>query len=178
MFEGISGNGSPIIPEITRPPQFDEWGLPVVTAEQSASVAGAMGLPPPIDPNAPKPPSVTEQDAKVKEIQERRKKTAKSLAELMGHGYTAAIVMGSTRFVKSTGREPVKPSPKQCTDLAECTKDTITEMFGDHEVKPWIMMVMLSIGIPLSMWIQSPKVKQQLPQSPEQSTGLRAVPQT
>jgi hypothetical protein len=177
----------PVIPEITKPApalKFDDWGLPVVTEESAQSVASAMGIPPTPPPQPT--PTVAEQDAKVKEaaaknaeIQANRKKYAKSLCELIGHGYAMGVVMGSKRAVTSLGKEPVKPSPKQVTDLAEVTKDTITEWFGDHEVKPWIMMILLTIGIPLSMYIQSPKKpSKQLTeqeQADAQSQGLRSV---
>ena len=167
LFDGaapLPASTGPTIPEIIKPGGVDDWGLPVVTAEQSASIAGAMGVPPPSDPTKP----VVTEDPKIKETLERRKKTARSMMELVGHGYAVGVVMGSTRFVKSTGREPVKPSPKQVTDLSECTKDTLAEMFGDHEVKPWIMMVLLTIGIPLSMWIQSPKAPKPVERSESQ----------
>jgi hypothetical protein len=169
----VSSN-DPALPKVA--PTFagvDEWGLPIVTAESAQTVASAMGIPP--------TPTTAETDKKVAEAaakQVERKKYAKSLMELAGHGYAVGVVMGSQRFVTSTGRVPVKPSPKQVTDLAEVTRDTLSEWFGDHEVKPWIMMVLLTVGIPLSMWIQSPKAKaKQIETSPESEnpSGLRSV---
>lgn len=177
---------APTIPKIVDSPgranpTVDDWGLPIVTEESAASVASAMGIPP-----VQATPTVAQTDAKVAEsaakqaiIQANRKKYAHSLMELVGHGYAMGTVMVSKRLVTAAGKEPVKPSPKQVTDLAEVTKDTITEWFGDHEVKPWIMMILLSIGIPLSMYIQSPKApKKQLTAQETQeqeSSGLRSV---
>lgn len=85
-------------------------------------------------------------------------------------GYAAGTVALSRRMVVSAGKEPVNPNPKQVNDLADCTKETLIEWFGDREIKPWQMMFLLTIGIPAAMWLQSPKVK------PEDKRNLKSVP--
>ena len=168
----------PTSPASQTIPTVDEWGLPVVTQEQSNTVATAMGYKPDPGPGQ----STADTDRKVAEErakQEHRKKYAKSLMELGGHAYAMGVVMGSTRLITSSGKVPVKPSPKQVTDLAEVTRDTLSEMFGDVELKPWLMMCLLTIGIPLSMWIQSPRAPKRVQnESQEQGNGspnLRSV---
>jgi hypothetical protein len=176
---GVSSTYTPAsaTPEVAKTPheqRFDEWGLPLVTEETARDVGAAMGIP------APQPQQkVAEIDKKVAETQATRKKYAQSLMTLGGHAYAMGVVMGSNRLITAGGKVPVKPSPKQVTDLAEVTADTLREWFGDMEIKPWLMMCLLTIGIPLSMWIQSPKALPKRPtESPTQeetSPNLRSV---
>lgn len=169
-------NNSPNVSTTPVNTFLDDWGLPKISPETAQSVASAIGIPPPQPPT----PTVAQVDAKVQEqkikdaeIQAARKKYAKSLMELVGTGYASGIVMGSRRVVSNFGKEPCKVDAKQVKDLAEVSSDTFKELLGDMEVKPWIMMILLSLGIPISMWIQSPKRQiEQASQSPE----LKSVP--
>jgi hypothetical protein len=118
-------------------------------------------------------PTVAITDARVKEEAEKkasRTKHAKSLMGMVGMGWAAGTVAVSRRVITNAGKEPCKPDPKQVNDLADCTRDTFIEWFGDREIKPWQMMFLLTLGIPMAMWLQSPKVKT------EDKRNLKSVP--
>lgn len=113
-------------------------------------------------------PAPTVEEDKEKKL--RRAKHAKSLMEMAGMGWAAGTVALSRRVVTNAGKEPVNPNPKQVNDLADCTKETFVEWFGDREIAPWQMMFLLTLGIPMAMWLQSPKSKEK----PE--AKLKSVP--
>ncbi len=166
-FEGKS----PIA--ITR----NEWGVPIdalkMTPESVSSINAAIGIPtiglggssPP-----PQSPSIT---APGLSLEEKKKKTehAQSLMELFGIGWAAGTVMVGRKITENIGNEVVNPDPKQVRDLRDSFKDTVTQWFGDKEIKPWQMTVLLSIGIPLTMVIQSKKKKPD-----ETKANLKSVP--
>ena len=158
----------PSMPQSPTP--VDDWGLPIrVSAETVASVQQSFGLGGTNTPPVTGPNPVSAKETEEKKI--RRAKQAKSLMELAGISFAAGDVWLARRVTTNLGREPVNPNPKQVNDLADATKETLVDWFGDREVKPWQMMFLLAIGIPISMLIQSPKAKQIEPES-----KLKSVP--
>jgi hypothetical protein len=71
-------------------------------------------------------------------------------------------------------KEPLKPDPKQVNDLRDSIKDTLTDWFGDREIQPWQMMILLGIGLPLTMLIQAKKVAPK--EEPKKEGALKSVP--
>ena len=173
VFGYVSGPGqnagsnplSPIVP-ITPvgpsddKPRLDDFGLAIgVSVDNAAKVNAAFGIPP-----VGAAPTVTlvktgEQVAIDADKKVKRAKQAKSLMELAGVSWAAGSVWAGRRMIVAAGKEPVNPNPRQVNDLADCTKETFVEWFGDRDIKPWQMMLLLTIGIPLSMFIQSPSKK-------------------
>ena len=173
LFGGSSESIGPIpSPTPSAAPQLDEWGFPVrITPEVAASINASFGVKPGPTTGVPTTPPVVDKDEQEKK--ERRAKHAKSLMELAGVGWSAGTVMVSKKWVAASGREPVKVNPRQVNDLADSTRDTLIEWFGDRDIKPWHMMLILTLGIPMSMYLQSPKVKEENKKEPEK---LRSVP--
>ena len=164
-----SNGGTPVAttpPSVSAPAvstAVDDWGLPIrVQAKDAANLNAALGI-------APQPAISPIADTAEKEKQEKRAKNARSIMELAGVTWAAGSVWAGRKLCENTGREPVKPSSEQVKDLRDVTKETFTEWFGDHEVKPWQMMILLSVGIPLSMFLQSPRKK-------EDKLNLKVVP--
>jgi len=153
---------------------LDEWGLPATPGAMkmdegtAAKFNATIGVPvtPAVNPTAT-PVAVESEE------QKRRKKTAMGLADFAGTAYATGIVYVSRRFVEDRlDKKPVNPDPKQVNQLADVTKETIQEWFGDREIKPWQMMILLSLGIPIVMAIQSPKK----PKAAEDPQKLKSVP--
>lgn len=161
-------------PDSTPAPQLDDWGFPVrVTPEVAASINASFGVKPSPTTALPLPPAV---DKDEQEKKDRRAKHAKSLMELAGVGYAAGTVMVSKKWVKATrNNEPVKVNPKQVNDLADSTRDTLIEFFGDRDIKPWHMVLLLTLGIPMSMWLQTPQGPMKEDEKTEPNK-LRSVP--
>lgn len=159
---GVAADAGPI--------PVDDWGFPVrVSADVASTVAASFNLPnSSVGGLVPGPVQPTDKEELAKKA--HRAKYAKSLMEMAGMGYAAGTVMVARRVVTNGGKEPVNPNPKQVQDLADCTKETFIEWFGDREIKPWQMMFLLTLGIPIAMWLQSPKTKVQ----PE--SKLKSVP--
>lgn len=154
----------------------DDWGLPLrVSDETIASVASTLKIPDPAAPPPPKPEVISPEDSAKRE---RRAKNAKSLMDLAGLAGSAGIVMVSRRITEAADKEPVKPDPKQVNDLRDSIRETLTDMFGESEVAPWQMMILLALGIPISMLLQSPRKKQiEAPMSGSPTgTNLKSVP--
>jgi hypothetical protein len=169
--DGIGPIPSPAPSSGPAIPQLDEWGFPVrITPEVAASINASFGVKPGPTTGVPTTPPVVDKDEQEKK--DRRAKHAKSLMELAGVGWSAGTVMVSKKWVTASGREPVKVNQRQVNDLADCTRDTLIEWFGDRDIKPWHMMLILTLGIPMSMYLQSPKVKEDK-KEPEK---LRSVP--
>ena len=150
--------------------ELDEFGLPplrvspnVVASAAPPLAQASVGAPPIATPNP-----VAEAQAKAKKARQ-----AQSLMELVGMGWAAGTVWSGRKLTERAGKEPVKPNPKQVNDLADSTKDTLTEWFGDRDIKPWQMTILLTLAIPASMLIQSPK-KKELPA--QQQTSPDAQP--
>lgn len=171
-----SGGGSPVISPIASPtvspsavPTVDDWGLPIrVNASNVDSLNASLGVKP-VEPSLPPPDVEEENERKLK-----RAKNAKSLMELAGVAWASGSVWAGRRVCEKTGRQPVSPSTEQVRDLRDVTRETFSEWFGDHEVAPWQMMLLLSFGIPLSMFLQSPKRK--LTEEERAKASLKSVP--
>lgn len=154
--------------------QYDDWGMPVtplptpdsmrMSPEQTASVNANLGVPP-----MPAPPTATEEE------QKRKKKMAMGLADLAGTAWATGTMVVSRRLTDSAGKVPVNPDPKQVQGLADATKETIQGWFGDREIKPWQMMILLTLGIPVVMLIQSPPKKPEQLEA-EKASKLKSVP--
>lgn len=166
-------SGSDHLPQAKSPETtaVDDWGFPVrVSPELSQSIRVGFNLP---AAGSDHLPTVALTDERVKEEAAKkadRSKHAKSLMSVVGMGYAMGTVAVSRRVITNAGKEPCKPDPKQVNDLADCTRDTFIEWFGDREVKPWQMMFLLTLGIPMAMWLQSPKAK------PDDKRNLKSVP--
>jgi hypothetical protein len=160
-------------PQPSAAPQLDEWGFPIrITPDVAASINASFGVKPGPTTSIPTTPPAIDKDEQEK--RERRAKHAKSVMELVGVGYAGGTVMVAKKWVRATrNNEPVKVNPKQVNDLADSTRDTLIEFFGDRDIKPWHMMLLLTMGIPLSMWLQTeqkPKVDEKEP------AKLKSVP--
>lgn len=156
----------------------DDWGFPLRVGEETvASVAKAFNLRDPSDTapsiaSIPKPESTPSPDEVAKK--EKRAKNAKSLMDMAGIAGAAGDVFIARRLCEAVNKEPVKPDPKQVNDLRDSIKETLTEMFGDKEIAPWQMMILLALGIPISMLIQSPRKKEI--SAEEKKAELKSVP--
>jgi len=122
-------------------------------------------------PPAPEPPKPTTSADDV-EKKAKRAKHAKSLMELVGVGWAGGTIWIGRKTCERLDKEPPMPNPRQVNDLADCTRDTLTDYFGDREIQPWMMMLLLSIGIPLSMVMQA-KPKKALPAA---ERDLKSIP--
>lgn len=149
---------------------LDDFGLPInlkVSPETVASVQQSFGLGAGVTPT---PQTQTPTPKEVEDKKVKRAKQAKSLMELAGISFAAGDVWIARKVCDRAGKEAVNPNPRQVNDLAEVTKETLADWFGDREVKPWQMMFLLAIGIPISMLIQSPK------KAIESEAKLKSVP--
>ena len=148
---------------------FDDWGVPIVQdmrmpPDASATLNANLGIKP---PSTTPPPPV---DAAKKAADS---KFAHSLMEMVGMAWATGDVMFARKLTENMGKDPVKPNPKQVNDLAESAKETLIGWFGDRNIKPWQMTILLSIGIPLTMMLQSPPKKtEEQPKEP----NLKSVP--
>lgn len=154
---------TPPLPQSVAPPStapvLDDYGLPAIrtTPVQSQTLNASLGIsgPPSAVPPVAKPPvDDGEADKRVK-----RAKQAKSLMELAGVAWAAGDVWMGRRLLEWRECEPLLPNPRQVNDLADVTKETFAQWFGDRTVEPWQMMILLSIGIPMSMLLQARKRK-------------------
>ena len=131
-------------------PPLDDYGLPLLKA--SPSVVASTAPPPQPTPSLVTKPPVVDEEKKV-----ARAKQARSLMELAGICWATGDVWIGRKITERADCEPVAPNPRQVNDLKDSVKETLTEWFGDKEIKPWQMMFLLTIAIPASMLIQSPK---------------------
>lgn len=164
----LKGTIAPIVSATVA--ALDDWGLPVgITSDKVQSVNASLGL---SNPTVNKPGAsvtvVSGDDEAGKRL--KRAKQAKSIMELAGVSWAAGSVWVGRRVCQARELDPVNPNPRQVNDLAEVTKETLIEWFGDANIKPWQMLILLTLGIPLSMWIQSPKRKEARPEH------LKSVP--
>ncbi len=160
-----------VVQAVTDWGQTDDWGLPAlrVSDETIGSVAQTLNIPDPtkpapsiaIIPDAVEPPKPTPEE---KEKKERNTKNAKSLMDLVGLGVAVGDVMIGRKLCEAVGKDEIaKPDPKHVNDLRENTREALKELFGDSEIEPWKMAILLALGIPLAMLIQSkskPKPKE------------------
>lgn len=184
MGAQIFGAGvTPVIPGVTHKfalgrdgeeppagaiPVVDDWGLPIrVKTEDVANLNASLGI-------TPQPVVNLEEEAAKKA---KRAKNAHSLMELAGVTWAAGSVWAGRKLCDNTGREAGKPNQTQVQDLRDVTKETLTEWFGDHEVKPWQMMILLSFGIPISMFLQAPRKPQsKIDAEKAEKANLKSVP--
>lgn len=139
-------------------PSVDDWGIPLVRPETTRAVADVLGVPPPIPP----PPVFDVPPVEIPDPADEKKKAeslarAKSICEFLGIAWAAGDVWVAKRMTRSLGKEPVQPSTKQVQELAKTAQSALTELVGDMEIGPWTMLILLSIALPVSMIIQSPK---------------------
>ncbi len=156
----------------------DDWGFPLRVAEETVtSVAETLNLPSPAQLQAiANKPVVVEPSKEEIEKKERRAKNAKSLMDLAGIAGAAGDVLLGRKLCEAVQKEPVKPDQKQVNDLRDSIKEALTEMFGDSEISPWKMAILLALGIPISMLIQSPKKKLPENQPANAKPDLKTVP--
>jgi hypothetical protein len=167
---------APAAAEVKVPADTDDWGLPRVSPQAARAVNEAVGAAP-----APPPPpdaqavaaqkAAAEQEAQKVEIQKRRRRYASTLCEMVGYGYAMGVGMVSANVRDPAEFDVVKPSPKHIGDLGECSKEALESTFGDKEIGPWTMTFLLSIGIPLSVFLQSRRKKK-----PDARVDLKSVP--
>jgi hypothetical protein len=156
----------------------DDWGLPLrVSDETIGSVAQAFQLRNPLDPKpevsiAEIPATPTPEEIEKKE---KRTKNAKSLMDLVGVGVSIGDVMLGRKLCEAVDKDPVKPDPKHVNDLRENTREALKELFGDSEIEPWKMAILLALGIPLAMLIQSPRKKHPEKASEDTKSGGGAL---
>lgn len=145
-------------------PELDDWGLPMTKPAELrmpetvvASVNASMGVTPQTVPKVEEKPKDREE--------------AMMLSELLGTGWAAGTVLLGKKVVDNVGKDPdsVNPDSKQVNKLAKTTTKTIQGWFGDREIKPWIMMVLLTFGIIITMLIQAKPKK-------EKPNHLQSVP--
>lgn len=180
LFVGNAPTISPIVgasPTATIPPikELDDWGVPIrVSADTIGSVGAAIGVQPSVSHSTPLPQAqnATPKPDDVKPNKAKRAKQAASLMELAGIGWAAGSCWVGRATCEAMDKEPVKPNEQQVRDLAEVTKETFVDWFGDREIKPWQMMFLLTLGIPVSMVIQSKGKKKETDEKP----ALRSVP--
>jgi hypothetical protein len=162
-----SRSATAFVPPSTAPtlPSVDDWGIPLVQADTAAAVADAMGFKP-AHPTTPLPAggapllqdlpiqlSNPEDDKKARENRER----AKTLCEFLGVAWASGDVWIARRMTRSLGKDPVNPSTKQVNKLADAGQEALSSLFGDREIGPWTMALLLSISLPVAMILQSPK---------------------
>lgn len=146
----------------------DDWGVPLrVSDDTIGSVAKAFALRTPVEQppeeksiatiqSSPTKPEPTREEVEKKE---QRTKNAKSLMDLVAIGAAAGDVMLGRKLCDAVDKDPVKADPKHVNDLRTNTREALQEMFGDSEVEPWKMAILLALAIPLGMLIQSPRKK-------------------
>ncbi len=170
LFKGVQHTPrlTVTLPGLTPEIELDDFGLPVglklpqVSPETVASTA---------------PPNAGTPAATVLKRESERNTNAKTLAELIGLGTAGGVAISATKFLESHYEVVPKPSKKHLNDLVDNVKKGFTDMFGDREVGPWTMALLLILGIPISMWLQSsgPKKKLEQPTATKEPT-LSSVP--
>ncbi len=174
LFKGVQHTARPLT--VTLPGAvpddipLDDFGLPVglklpqVSPETVASTA---------------PPGAAASTPTTLKKETERNTNAKTLSELIGLGAAAGVAISATKFLEARYEVVPKPSKKHLSDLADNVKKGLTDMFGDREVGPWTMALLLILGIPIAMWLQSsePKKKPEPVAPPvEKGTSLLSVP--
>jgi hypothetical protein len=149
---------------------LDDWGVPIVqdmraSPETVAGLNANLGIKPPgVEPPKVDPAKKAEQT-----------KFAHSLMEMVGMAWATGDVIMARKLTEGMGKDPVRPNPKQVNDLAESAKETLIGWFGDRNIKPWQMTILLSIGIPLTMMLQSPP-KKKVDGEATKEPNLKSVP--
>jgi hypothetical protein len=166
MFAGIPHAAPRPAGVVTSPqprPEVDEFGLPAAyTLPQVSAETVKEGAPPPAPPAPPPAALVT-----------TRRSNANTLSELLGITAAGGVAYLSNQFLEARYETVPKPSKKHLSDLAEEIKLGIQQTFGDREVGHWTMAILLTLGIPISMWIQASGRKKPKENG---SPNLQAVP--
>ena len=181
IFQGAPAQPTGQVPPPSSPnAAVDEFGLPVDYKLPEFGLPVDYKLPevspetvrvgaPPAAPAGPGPGPDP--------VKLERKGNAKSLAELIGLGGALGPAMLANKFLEPRYEYVPKPSKKHMNDLANEITAAITESFGDREVGHWTMVILLSIGIPISMWIQASGPKKKVePSPPAEREPLQSVP--
>lgn len=182
LFPGTVDYSENNRPALESSSSLDDWGYPVKLNESTVNPLNAsLGVPPAPPPQAAPTPQAV---ATAKEASEKHKVNnnarAKSLMELIAVGWTTAVVWSGEKITDAADCERVKPNPKMGKELTQNTQETLVELLGDMEVKPWIMMVLLSLAIPTLMLIQARKLTPEeiaaKKKPPEVKPNLQSVP--
>lgn len=181
MFQGVQHRpaavGSVTSPA-QRPGPVDDFGVPADFALPQVSpetvAAGAPGAAPPVPP----PPTPEQLAARAVDDarQAERKRQAKTVAEMIGLGVTAGEIFVVRKALEARYEDVPKANPKQMNEMANAIRDGIAESFGNREVGPWTMALMLAIGIPVGMWLQSSKPRPKIEEPTKVGPGLTSVP--
>lgn len=177
----------PSAPPTTSP--LDDWGLPRVDELRAANVNKIFGLPgpgaqpaaPPVDEVAKARKAAEEKAAAevANKLKAKNVERYRELCDLLGIGYVMGVRVGSEWLTRRVGKEPVKTSKGHVTKLQEYTRDTLVDLIGERQLKPWQMMVLLTVAMPVSMMIQSPRIDRPQPLStaaPGSATAQPASP--
>ena len=139
--------------------KLDDWGLPLpgdmkMPADMASKVNATMGIPTPI---------VTPKTPEQSKLAESTKKRTVGLMGMVGMGWAMGDVYVARRMTENLGKDPVNPDPDTVKELGKAVTDTLIDWFGEKEVKPWMQALLLTIALPVSMMIQSPKKKEVKP---------------
>jgi hypothetical protein len=169
IFQGAKHAARPA-PVVTvpgaTPDQLDDFGLPVGLKLPQVSTDTIANM-------APAPQTTTGNIVPKKDSE--RNTNAKSLAELIGVGAAAGVAIASTKFLEARYEVVPKPSKKHLNDLADNVRKGFADLFGDREVGPWTMVLLLTLGIPIAMWLQSSEPKKKTEGQPDKP-NLSSVP--
>ena len=146
-------------PPTTTP--FDDWDFPRVAQGGGAAVNNILGIKPPTTPPPgaeqpkgapPKDEVKAARDAKVKKENVER---YKELCDLLGIGWVMGTRYLSEWATRSVGKEPCAVSKGHALKLREAARDTFVDLFGEVELKPWQLMILYTLAMPISMMLQS-----------------------
>jgi|KBSSwiStaDraftv2_1062776.scaffolds.fasta_scaffold05292_16 hypothetical protein len=163
----------------TTPTPFDDWDFPRVAQGGGDSVNKIFGIhqqttPPQQPPGAPPKDEVkAARDSKVKKENLER---YKELCDLLGIGWVMGTRFLSEWATRQVGKEPCKISPGHANKLREAARDTFVELFGERQLKPWQLMILYTLAMPVSMMLQS-RAAEKPAQSPASPANAPAASQ-
>ncbi len=154
--------------------QLDDWGLPVnvqtISDDTLKSVGASLGVA--VPSSAPSPPPLVSNP----ERDQKARARAKTICEFLGVGVASADVWVARKLTKSIGKDPVNPSAKQVAGLATAWQEALADVMADRTIGPWTMAILLSLALPASMMLQSPKTPEKVAETPKQEgQPLRSV---
>lgn len=185
MFTPAPPMGVKSDPLPTTSPELDDWGLPLGLRVSPSTLASFAPAATAYTPQAPATPGAAPligvkplPTAQISAEAAKKKRRAESLAGMIGTGATMGIVYGSRKWIESGDAVPPKPDQKHTNELADSLKDGITSTFGDREVGPWTMALLLAITIPVSMKLQARKLTPEEieERDKKRKTALRSIP--
>lgn len=170
LFKGAQHVARPLTVTLpgAAPPELDDFGLPIglKLPQVSADTISATA-----------PPNVTTTAAgPTAKKQSERNTNAKTLTELIGLGAAAGTAISATKFLEARYEVVPKPSKKHLSELADNVQKGLSDMFGDREVGPWTMALLLILGIPIAMWLQSSEPKKKTEATTAEKANLASVP--